>query len=130
MAVTVEVRKQPAVRRAVSILLTTCQLSETFEGVYQFKRQASGRFRLIGIRVHQAENSGEPDHDTIAVVDTDFNLATGKMLFERIGDSRPLSAKVQGLACFLDTFNFDFFVCAQGVKTAEGTSAEQLMTTL
>ncbi|WP_250626715.1 hypothetical protein [Pinirhizobacter soli] len=98
-------------------------------GAYQYKRQADGRLRLIGVRLHRADNSGEPDHDTTAVVDTDFNLITGKMLFKRIGDTRPPEATAHGPACYLDDFNFAFYSCAASMKTADGTSADQLMNT-
>lgn len=98
-------------------------------GTYQYKRQTDGRLRLIGIKLHRADNNGEPDHDTTAVVDTDFNLVTGKMLFKRMGDTRPLEAMAQGPACYLEDFAFDFYSCAAAMKTTDGTPASQLMNT-
>ncbi|WP_157015921.1 hypothetical protein [Pseudomonas batumici] len=98
-------------------------------GGYQFKQQADGRLRLIGIKLHRASDSGEPDHDLVAVVDTDFNLVTGKMLFKRKGDPRPLKAQVHGPACYFEGFDFDFYACATSMKTADGTPADDLMNT-
>ncbi|KAB7764306.1 hypothetical protein [Xanthomonas maliensis] len=98
-------------------------------GTYQYKRQIDGRLRLIGIKLHRADNSGEPDHDTTAMVDMDFNLATGKMLFKRMGDTRPAEAIARGPACYLEDFAFDFYSCAASMRTADGTPADQLMNT-
>jgi hypothetical protein len=98
-------------------------------GTYQYKHQVDGRLRLIGIKLHRADNSGEPDHDTTAVVDTDFNLATGKMLFKRMGDTRPAEAVARGPACYLEDFAFDLYSCAASMRTADETPAERLMNT-
>ena len=92
-------------------------------GGYQFKPQADGKLRLIGIKLHRASDSGEPDHDLVAVVDTDFNLVTGKMLFKREGDPRPLKAQVHGPACYLEDFDFDFYACSATMKTSDGVTS-------
>ncbi|TBR40550.1 MULTISPECIES: hypothetical protein [Dyella] len=96
-------------------------------GTYQFKRQTDGTFRLIGIRLHRAEDSGEPDHDIKSVVDTDFNVVTGMMRFKRVGDTRPLTARVHGAACYFQQFDFDYYTCAKGMKTDDGKAADVLM---
>lgn len=97
-------------------------------GVYQFKEEVGRGLRLIGVRLHRADSSGA-DMETTAMVDTDFNVITGNMLFKRMGDSRPLKAQVHGPGCYLNQFDFGFYFCATDMKTAGGTTAETLMNT-
>lgn len=95
-------------------------------GTYQFKIH-NGNFRIIGLKLHVAEDSGEPDHDITGVVDTDFNLLTGKLLFKRVGDRRIGHADAVGHTCPLSDYNFDFFFCADSWKTKDGQAVDDLM---
>lgn len=95
-------------------------------GTYQFKIH-NGDFRIIGLKLHVAEDSGEPDHDITGVVDTDFNLLTGKLLFKRVGDRRVGHADAVGHTCPLSDYNFDFFFCADSWKTKDGQAVDDLM---
>lgn len=97
-------------------------------GSYQFKQQADGRLRLIGVRLHRYDTHGDYNDEEVGV-DTDFNLVTGKMSFERVGDPRPLKAQVHGPACFLEEFDFGFYSCSENMMTAKGISADRLMNT-
>jgi len=95
-------------------------------GTYQFKIH-NGDFRIIGLKLHVAEDSGEPDHDITGIVDTDFNLLTGKLLFKRVGDRRVGHADAVGHTCPLSDYNFDFFFCADSWKTKDGQAVDDLM---
>jgi hypothetical protein len=102
------------------------QAIKSIWGTYQFKNR-NGGFQIIGLKLHVAEDSGEPDHDITGVVDTDFNLLTGKLLFKRVGDRRVEHANAVGHACPLSDYNFDFFFCTDNWKTKDGQAVDDLM---
>lgn len=100
-------------------------------GTYQFKRQPHGRLRLIGIKLHVSTlgpdpEDGEASHGGEGVVDTDFNLMTGKMLIKQLGN-QPVTAQFSGPACYFEDFDFHLYICAESMKTADGVSARKLM---
>lgn len=95
-------------------------------GIYQFKNR-NGDFQIIGLKLHVAEDSGEPDHNITGVVDTDFNLLSGKILFKRVGDRRVEHATAIGHTCSLSNYNFDFFFCTDSWKLKGGQTIDDLM---
>lgn len=94
-------------------------------GNYQFKLY-KGVWRMIGLNHYISDPSQDQTIDRS--VNTDFNLLTGDVIFER-GETERESAKnksvsvrekATGSPCLLADFDFDFLFCVGNWKTPKG----------
>jgi len=77
------------------------------------------KFKLTHISAETSSISDD-ENQTISSVETEFNVKTGNIKFERTGDLRVSHMKIKPPQCFLSEFTFSVDFCTYGISTPRG----------